>query len=92
MEEIRRLKQKNSPDLQVYGSSQLLQTLLKHDLVDELWLKISPLTLRTGKRLFGEGTMPGAFKLTHFEPTPSGVVLLQTGSRRSGALGMMPRI
>lgn len=73
-EEIRRLKQENGPDLQVYGSSRLLQTLFKHDLVDELWLKIFPITLGTGKRLFAEGTIPAAFKLTHSESTPSGVI------------------
>jgi len=73
--EIRRLKKQDGPDLQVYGSSQLLQMLFRHDLVDELWLKIFPITLGTGKRLFGEGTMPAAFKLTHFEYTPSGVIV-----------------
>jgi dihydrofolate reductase len=75
VEEIRRLKQQNGPDLQVYGSSQLLQTLFKHDLVDELWLKVFPITLGKGKRLFGEGTIPAAFKLTHSEATPSGVII-----------------
>jgi len=75
VEEIRRLKQQDGPDLQVYGSSQLLQTLFKHDLVDELWLKIFPITLGTGKRLFGEGTIPAAFKLTHAEATPRGVIV-----------------
>jgi dihydrofolate reductase len=75
VEEIRRLKLQDGPDLQVYGSSQLLQTLFKHDLADELWLKIFPVTLGTGKRLFGEGTIPAAFKLTHSEATPSGVIV-----------------
>jgi len=74
-EEIRRLKQQDGPDLQVYGSSRLLQTLFKHDLVDELWLKIFPITLGTGKHLFGEGTIPAAFKLTRSESTPSGVLV-----------------
>ena len=75
VEEIRRLKQSEGPDLQVYGSSLLLQTLFKQDLVDELWLKIFPITLGTGKRLFGEGIIPAAFKLTHSETTPSGVIV-----------------
>src|SRR5919199_3025255 len=75
VEEIRRLKQQDGADLQVHGSSQLLQTLFKHDLVDELWLKIFPITLGAGKRLFGEGIIPAAFKLTHSEPTPSGVIV-----------------
>lgn len=74
-EEIRRLKQQDGPDLQVHGSSRLLQTLFKQDLVDELWLKIIPVTLGTGKRLFCEGTIPAAFKLTHSESTPSGVIV-----------------
>ena len=74
-EEIRRLKQQEGPDMQVYGSSRLLQTLFKHDLVDKLLLKIFPVTLGTGKRLFGEGTIPAAYKLTNAEPTPSGVII-----------------
>lgn len=74
-EEIRVLKQQDGPDLQVFGSSVLLQTLFKHDLVDELWLKIFPLTLGAGKRLFGEGAIPAAYKLTHSEATPSGVIV-----------------
>lgn len=76
VEELRRLKQQDGPDLQVYGSSQLLQTLFKYDLVDEMWLKIFPITLGMGKRLFREGTIPAAFKLTHFEATPSGVLFV----------------
>ncbi len=90
VEETSRLKRQDGPDLQVYGSSQLLQTLLKHDLVDELWLKIFPLTLGTGKRLFGEGTMPAAFKLTHSEQTPSGVIVAsyeRAGEVKTGSFG-----
>jgi dihydrofolate reductase len=75
VEEIQRLKQQDGPDLHVYGSSHLLQALFKHDLVDELWLKVFPITLGTGKRLFSEGTIPAAFKLTHSEATPSGIVI-----------------
>lgn len=88
--EIRGLKQQDGPDLQVYGSSQLLQTLFKHDLVDELWLKIFPITLGTGKRLFGEGTMPAAFKLTYSEATPSGVIFAnyeRAGDVKTGSFG-----
>ena len=76
VEEIRRLKQQDGPDLHVYGSSELLQTLFRHDLVDELWLKVFPITLGTGKRLFGGGTIPAALKLTHSEATPSGVMVV----------------
>lgn len=73
--EIRKLKESNGPMLQVHGSSNLLQTLLKNDLVDEFWLKIFPVTLGKGKRLFGEGTIPAALKLTSSEVTPSGVIV-----------------
>jgi len=90
LEEIRKLKQQDAPDLQVHGSSQLLQTLFKHDLVDELWLKIFPITLGTGKRLFGKGTIPVTFKLTHSEATPSGVIVVsyeRTGDVKTGSVG-----
>jgi dihydrofolate reductase len=90
MEEIRGLKQQDGPDLHVYGSSRLLQMLFRHDLVDKLWLKIFPLTLGTGKRLFGEGTIPAAFQLTHTEPTPSGVIVAsyeRAGDVKTGSFG-----
>lgn len=74
VEKIKELKKKKGPDLQVYGSSNLIQTLLKHDLVDEFWLKIFPLTLGEGKRLFGEGTIPAAFTLEESKTSPSGVI------------------
>ena len=73
--ELRKLKQSNGPDLQVHGSGNLIQTLLKHDLVDELWLKVFPVTLGKGKRLFGEGAIPAAFTLTESKTTPAGVVI-----------------
>jgi dihydrofolate reductase len=72
---IKELKQQDGPDLQVHGSGNLIQTLLKHDLVDELWLKIFPITLGAGKRLFAEGTVPAAFSLTDSEVTPKGVII-----------------
>jgi dihydrofolate reductase len=75
VEEIRRLKQQDGSDLQVHGSSNLIQTLLANDLVDELWLKIFPVTLGKGKRLFGEGTTPAAFKLMESKTAPSGVII-----------------
>ncbi len=74
VEEIKKLKMQDGPDLQVYGSSKLIQTLLQHDLVDELWLKTFPITLGSGKRLFAEGTIPAAFKLTDSKVSPSGVI------------------
>ncbi len=59
----------------VWGSSVLIQTLLKNDLVDELRLRIYPVTLGSGKRLFGEGTIPAAFELVDSQVLPSGVIL-----------------
>lgn len=58
VEEIKKLKQQDGPELQVHGSGNLIQTLMEHDLVDEFWLKIFPVTLGMGKRLFAEGTIP----------------------------------
>ncbi len=71
---LKELKQQDGPMLQVHGSGNLIQTLLKNDLVDELWLKIYPVTLGKGKRLFAEGTMPAAFELTESKTTPKGVI------------------
>jgi dihydrofolate reductase len=73
--EIRKLKQMDGPDLQVHGSSNFIQTLLAHDLIDELWLKIFPVALGTGKRLFEGGTIPAAFELVDSKSTPSGVII-----------------
>ena len=75
VEEIKKLKATEGPDLKVYGSGKLVQTLLKNDLVDELWLKIFPITLGQGKRLFAEGTIPAAFTLTDSKTSPSGVII-----------------
>jgi dihydrofolate reductase len=74
VKELKKLKSQKGPDMQVYGSGNLLQTLFKNDLVDELWLKIFPVTLGKGKRLFEEGTIPAAFKLTETKTSPSGVI------------------
>lgn len=74
--EIKKLKSQDGPDLKVWGSGNLAQTLLKHDLVDELWLKIFPITLGAGKRFFAEGTIPAAFKLTDTKVSPSGVIFV----------------
>ena len=73
--EIEQLKAQAGPDLQVHGSSQLIQTLLQHDLVDELWLKIFPVTLGTGKRLFGQGAIPAAYTLVEAKSSPAGVMI-----------------
>jgi dihydrofolate reductase len=74
-EAIRRLKEQDGPELQVHGSSDLIQTLLAHDLVDVFKIKTSPVTVGPGKRLFGDGTLPAAFELTEGRISPSGVVI-----------------
>jgi len=73
--EIRKLKEGDGPELQVHGSGNLIQTLLENDLVDELWLKIFPVTLGAGKRLFGDGTRRAAFKVVKSTTSPSGVIV-----------------
>jgi dihydrofolate reductase len=75
---------RRGPDLHVYGSANLVQTLMKHDLVDAFWLKIFPLTLGSGKRLFAYGTIPAAFKLTESTVTSTGVIIVNY--ERSGAV------
>jgi dihydrofolate reductase len=74
--EVGKLKQQDGLDLHVWGSGNLLQTLIKHDLVDVFWLMIYPITLGSGKRLFAEGTIPAAFKVTESIVTPSGVIVV----------------
>lgn len=76
VDKITKLKQEDGSDLFVYGSANLVQTLLKHDLVDELWLKIYPLTLGTGKKLFTDGTIPAAFKMTEGQVSPNGIIIV----------------
>jgi dihydrofolate reductase len=88
VDEIKKLKQQEGPTLHVYGSGKLIQTLLKQDLVDEFWLRIFPITLGPGKRLFAEGTLPAAFSLHEARTSPTGVIVasykrageVQTGS------------
>ena len=90
VDEIKKLKRKKGPNIQIYGSGNLIQTLLKHYLVDELWLKIFPLTLGKGKRLFAEGTIPAAFKLTEGKVSPSGVIIanyVRSGKVKTGSFG-----
>jgi dihydrofolate reductase len=82
--QVSQLKQQEGPDLHVYGSANLLQTLMTHDLVDAFWLKIYPLTLGSGKRLFAGGTIPAAFKATHSEVSPNGIVIINY--ERAGAV------
>jgi dihydrofolate reductase len=79
---LKELKQQDGPLLQVHGSGNLIQTLLENDLADELWLKIFPVTLGKGKRLFAEGTIPAAFELTDSQTSPKGVIY--ANYKRSG--------
>lgn len=74
VEKIRQLKKEDGPEIQVHGSGNLIQTLLKNDLVDELWIKTFPVTIGSGKRLFGEGTMPAGFTLKDGRISSTGVV------------------
>jgi dihydrofolate reductase len=71
---LKELKKSAGPDLQVYGSSKLIQSLMEHDLVDEFWLKIFPITLGSGKRLFEAGTVPASFKLFESKISPNGII------------------
>ena len=70
--------------MNVWGSGHLIQTLIQHDLVDAFWLMIYPLTLGVGKRLFADGTIPMAFKVTESEVTPNGVIVVNY--ERAGAI------
>ncbi len=83
-EKVAKLKQEQGPDLHVWGSGNLLQTLMKHDLVDTFWLMIFPITLGVGKRLFAEGTIPAAFKVTESIVGSNGVILVNY--ERAGAV------
>lgn len=79
-----------STDIQVWGSSELIQLLLKHDLVDELWLMIYPLTLGKGKKLFVDGAIPAAFTLIESSSTPSGLIFAhfkRAGEVKTGTVG-----
>ena len=85
-----KLSGSNGSDIQVWGSSKLIQLLLKHDLVDELRLKIYPLTLGKGKKLFDGGAIPGAFTLVETTVTTKGVILAnyeRAGKVKTGTIG-----
>ena len=87
-QELQTLKQQDGPALQVHGSANLIQTLLKHDLVDEFLLMTFPITLGVGQRLFAEGTTAAAFTLRQVKTSSRGVIVafyerageVQTGS------------
>lgn len=87
---LKALKQEDGPVFHVWGSSVLVQTLLKNDLIDELWLMTYPITLGKGKRLFAEGTIPAAFELVDGKILPSGVIVAnyrRAGDVKTGTVG-----
>jgi dihydrofolate reductase len=88
VEQIKKLKAGEGPNLQVHGSGELVQTLMENDLVDEFWLKIFPVTLGMGKRLFGSGTISGAYTLVDSKSSSSGVMvatLKRAGDVKTGS-------
>lgn len=88
--DIENLKNSNGSDIRVWGSGELVQLLLKHDLVDELWLLIHPLTLGKGKRLFSVGPIPAAFTLIESTVTTTGVIIAnykRAGEVKTGTIG-----
>lgn len=85
---VAEIKQQPGRDLHVWGSGNLLQTLIKHDLVDTFWLMIYPVTLGAGKRLFADGTIPAALTVTESAVTQSGVIVVnyeRSGIRPDGS-------
>jgi dihydrofolate reductase len=72
---LKNLKNEEGTPLQIHGSGNMIQTLLKNDLVDEMWLKIFPLTLGSGKKLFEDGPIPAAFELSSSKTSPKGVII-----------------
>jgi dihydrofolate reductase len=90
VDDIKKLKDSDGGDIKVHGSGNLVQTLLKHDLIDELRLSIFPITLGTGKRLFAEGTIPAAFTMTDSMVAPNGVIFAnykRAGDVKTGNVG-----
>jgi len=91
--EVKKLKEQDGPEIHVHGSGNLIQTLLKQDLVDELWLKIFPITLGRGKRLFAEGTIPVGLKLLESKTSPTGVIIAsyaRAGEVKTGSFALEP--
>jgi dihydrofolate reductase len=92
-EQLRRLKEQDGPELQVHGSGRLIQTLLAHDLVDRYFLKVYPVLLGTGKRLFGEGAVPAGLRLVGSTTSTTGVIIAtyeRAGEVRSGSFAPEP--
>jgi dihydrofolate reductase len=88
--DIKKLKKSEGSDIKVWGSSKIVQLLLKHDLVDELWLSIHPITLGKGKKLFADAAIPAAFKLVESKVTTTGVIMVnykRGGKVETGTVG-----
>jgi len=91
LEDIKTLKTSNGPNIQVWGSSQLIQLLLENGLVDELHLRVFPVILGEGKKLFKDGTIATAFTLTESKVTSKGVIIAyyqRAGGVRTGTIGV----
>ena len=74
-EAVAKIKNESGPEIQVHGSGNLIQTLMKHGLVDEYRLWVFPVLLGSGKRLFADGTMPGGLKATDTRTSSTGVIM-----------------
>jgi dihydrofolate reductase len=95
LDDIKKLRNSKGSEIQVHGSGELIQLLLKYDLVDELWLKIYPLTLGKGKKMFDKGPIPAAFTLIENHVTPSGVIFAnykRAGKVKTGTVGALGEI
>ena len=90
VEDIKKLKNSDGPEIKTWGSSKLVQLLLKHDLVDEFWLNIHPIILGKGKKLFNDDSVPSSFTLVDNFITPTGVILAnykRAGEVKTGTVG-----
>jgi dihydrofolate reductase len=90
-EQVARLKEEAGPEIQVHGSWNLIQTLLKNDLVDEYRLWTFPLVLGSGKRIFGDGTIPAGLKLVDSRTSTTGVLMAtyeRGGEREYGSFAL----
>ncbi|MGF7074729.1 dihydrofolate reductase family protein [Mucilaginibacter sp. R-33] len=90
IEDIKKLKDSEGSDIKVWGSGELVKLLLKHDMVDELWLKIYPVLLGKGKTIFSEDTVPTTLEVTESTVTPSGVIFVnykRAGEVKTGNMG-----
>jgi dihydrofolate reductase len=90
VEDIKKLKNSDGPEIKIWGSSKLVHLLLRHALVDEFWLNIHPVILGKGKRLFNDDALPASFTLVENFTTPSGVILANykyTGEVKTGIMG-----